>query len=206
MYAALVIKILFIHMMAVASPGPDFLIVTKNALNYSRNIGVWTAMGVGSGIAIHVIYGIGGISVLIAQNDLLYNSIKYAGSLYLLYLGVKSFSAVKEKGLLIKEEGIIPPLSRKKAFKMGFVTNVLNPKATMFFLSIFSALIPPFTPSYVLVVIALLLIINTGLWFIVVSYVFTQEKVQLLFYKYEQKINFVFGVLLILLALKIMFF
>ena len=205
MYIGLIFKILLIHALAVASPGPDFLVVIKNSLNYSRKIGVWTALGIATGIGIHVIYGIGGISLLVSQNSIIYNIVKYTGALYLIYMGVQSFGMVKKKKVLSRDSLLLDKMNPRSAFKNGFITNVLNPKATLFFLSIFSALIPPMTPSYILRLIAMLLILNTGLWFVLVSFVFSNEKVQRGFYKYEHKINMVFGILLISLAIKIMF-
>ena len=206
MYVLLIFKILTIHFFAVASPGPDFLMVTKNALNYNRKTGVWTAIGVGTGIAIHVFYGIGGISILIAKNVAIYNFLKYAGAIYLIYIGVKSLGKVKKRAIIQKENVTKHPISTMSAFKMGFWTNVLNPKATLFFLSIFSTMIPVGTPSYILIIIGILLILNTGLWFILVSFLFTQSKVQLLYYKYEHLMNVFFALALFGLAIKILFF
>ncbi len=205
MYWGLIIKILLVHLMGVTSPGPDFFVVTKNSLNYSRSIGVWTALGVALGIGIHVIYGIGGIAILIKQNETIYSFLKYAGALYLIYLGVKSFGVVKKRKIVHKDSAIIKKMTKLDAFKNGFVTNVLNPKATMFFLSVFSVMIPQDTPLNVLLFIAIMLIINTGLWFVLVAFLFTHERIQSAFFRNEKTFNFIFGIILIGFAFKILF-
>ena len=73
----------------VISPGADFVLVLKNSLAFGRHAGVFTAIGIGSAISIHIGYSMLGISYLISQNAYLYQIIQYAGAGYLIYLGVK---------------------------------------------------------------------------------------------------------------------
>lgn len=74
-----------IHFLAVVSPGPDLAITTANSIRYGRKIGVLTAIGIGCGISIHVIYSLAGLSFL-QNHPLLFSLIRLAGAGYLLYL------------------------------------------------------------------------------------------------------------------------
>ena len=71
----LIISISLIHLAAVMSPGPDFIIVVKNALTYSRKIGIYTALGIGAVIIIHLVYTFLGLGILIKEIPELYNAI-----------------------------------------------------------------------------------------------------------------------------------
>ena len=91
-------------------------------------------------------------------------------------------------------------------FKIGFITNALNPKASLFFLSLFTLVLKTETSPYVLVIIGVLLVLQTTLWFIIVSYFFTQELIQKKYFEYQNYINKFFGIILLLLAVKVLFF
>jgi threonine/homoserine/homoserine lactone efflux protein len=84
-------------------------------------------------------------------------------------------------------------ISNFKAFKMGFLTNVLNPKVTLFFLTLFTFVLSPSTPTHILLLIALILIADTILWFVLVSLLFTQSKIQVFFSKIQKTFNKIFG-------------
>lgn len=192
-------------MAAVASPGPDFIMVVKNSLSYSRKTGVYTALGIGSGIIVHILYTFLGIGLLIKESPSIFNIIKYLGAAYIIYLGVMSFRAEScQKKLILASEG--RNISAFKAFRIGFITNALNVKASMFFLGLFTTMISPETSTNTLLILAVLIVVQTTLWFILVSYFFTQPAIQKKYYTYEGFINKSFGILLILLAVKILFF
>lgn len=192
-------------MAAVASPGPDFIMVVKNSLSYSRKTGVYTALGIGSGIIIHILYTFLGIGLLIKESPSIFNGIKYLGAAYIIYLGIMSFRAESSQNkVIVASEG--KDISPFKAYRIGFITNALNVKASMFFLGLFTTMITPETSTNVLLILAVLIVVQTTLWFILVSYFFTQAAIQKKYYTYEGFINKCFGVLLILLAVKILFF
>jgi threonine/homoserine/homoserine lactone efflux protein len=92
-----------IHLLAVMSPGPDFIMITRNTLVYSRKTGMYSAIGLGLGIGVHVLYCLMGIGLLISKSIVLFNSIKLIGAAYLFYIGYKS---IRSKGthLNIKHE------------------------------------------------------------------------------------------------------
>ncbi len=203
-YSTLFGLIFGIHLLAVMSPGPDFVMVLKNALQYNRKIAIYTAWGISMGIGIHILYSVAGIAYLLQKNQNIFQIIKIMGALYIIYMGVKTMLS---KGQNIKmqanrKEAVIPV---KQALKIGFMTNVLNPKASLFFLSIFSLLIPPNVPAWVLIGISLMLITVTFLWFALVSFIFTNQLIIKRYEKYESIILKIFGTILIMLGIGIFF-
>jgi len=178
--------------------------VVKNALSYSRKIGIYTAIGIGSGIIIHILYTFLGIGLLIKESPQLFQTIKYIGGLYIVYMGIQSF--MSNSNSKIVQQDFKKSISAFKALKIGFITNVFNPKASLFFLSLFTLVLKPETPVKVLAILGLLLVLQTTLWFVIVSFFFTQKAIQKKYFQYENLINKIFGIILILLAIKVIFF
>ena len=207
---SLIASVTLIHLLSVISPGPDFFMTIKNSLTYSRKIGIYTALGFGLGIGVHIFYSLAGLALLISKSIFVFNAIKYLGVAYLLYIGVKS---LLNKGTAIENHAATAVdetdhkqiISPKKAILQGFLTNVLNPKATLFFLSLFTLVISPDTPKTTLYIISAILILNTILWFSLVAIFLTQKKIRRVYNRYQKWFNKFFGVVLIALGLKIAF-
>jgi RhtB (resistance to homoserine/threonine) family protein len=192
----------FLNLLAAISPGPDFVMAVRNSLNYSRRTGIFTGIGIGLGLAVHIIYCAAGIGYIISKSIIIFSVIKYLGAGYLIYIGICSILAKKSK-LEINEERKAEDITRLQAVKIGFLTNVLNPKATMFFLGLFTFVIGPETPAYVVVIISLMMILTAITWFTIVAIFFTQKRIQDSFIRFEGVINKTFGALLIFLGMKI---
>lgn len=201
-YLALIGTVTAVHLLGAISPGPDFIMAVRNSLNYGRRAGIWTSVGFGLGISIHIFYCLAGLAIIISKSILAFNFIKFLGAGYLIYIGIKSFFS-KSSQIEVSDEKNEKNISSFEALKMGFFTNILNPKASLFFLSLFTFVISPDTPKYVMAILSLIMILDTMLWFSLVSIFFTQEKVQELFNKYQGAFNKVFGALLIGLGIKI---
>lgn len=201
-YLALIGTVTMIHLLAVILPGPDFIMVVKNSLSYSRKTGIWTAFGLGLGISIHIFYCVAGLAFIISQSILVFNIIKLLGAGYLIYIGVKSIFAKSSKIDIgtTQQKTYTSPL---EAIKIGFLTNVLNPKATLFFLSLFTLVISPETPNLILAILSIIMIVNTALWFSLVAIFFTQKRVRNAFDKFQEIFNKVLGGILIGLGVKV---
>ena len=193
-----------IHLMAVMSPGPDFFMAIRNSLIYSRKTGVYTAIGFGIGIGVHIIYCSVGLALIISKSILAFNIIKFLGAGYLIFIGIQSILS-KSSHQQMKETVDKKDISPLKAIRIGFLTNVLNPKATLFFLSLFTFVIGPSTPNYILALLGLTMMINTTLWFSLVAVFFTQQRIQKTFYRFQKIFNRIFGGVLILIGLKLLF-
>jgi len=139
-FLTLLVKILGVHLLAVSTPGPDFLLILKNTLKYDKKTSYYSALGVSSGLLVHLTYAIFGLSFM-ANYPMVEKLVHILGALYLAYLALMTVKGLfnNDKAILnfnfAKEDKNISPM---KAFKMGFFTNVFNIKATMFFVSIFT--------------------------------------------------------------------
>ncbi|MFA9283686.1 MULTISPECIES: LysE family translocator [unclassified Comamonas] len=137
------LAVITITLLAVISPGPDFAMVSRNSLLLSRRAGVLTAVGIGLGVLVHVGYTLLGLGLLIQQSLWLFHAIKLAGAAYLVYLGVKMLRTQPSHGV---PEAASAPLSDGAALRTGFLTNALNPKTTVFIVSLFLQVVRPGTP------------------------------------------------------------
>jgi len=201
-YLTLIGTATLVHLMALISPGPDFIMAVRNSLVYSKKTGLWTAVGFGFGIAVHIFYCLAGLAVVISQSILIFNTIKLLGAGYLIYIGLKSFYAKSSK-LNVGEYKTKTDISALSAIKTGFLTNVLNPKATLFFLSLFTFVISPTTPFVIMLIIGGIMILNTILWFSLVAILLSHKRVRTVFEKFQNIFNKTFGGLLIVLGIKI---
>lgn len=201
-YLALIGTVALVHLLAVISPGPDFIMCARNSLVYSRRTGLWTAVGFGLGISVHILYCLAGLAVLISRSILLFNAFKFLGAGYLVYIGLKSFFSKSAK-LDLPGQQKRSDISALAALRMGFLTNVLNPKATLFFLSLFTLVIAPGTPASVLAAVAAIMIVDTVLWFSFVAFFLTQKNLRPVFEKFQGVFHKTLGGLLVALGIKI---
>src|SRR5882672_9150565 len=82
-----------VFVLAAVAPGPDFASVLRESVGYGRRAGIFTALGVGSAILVHVAYTVAGVGLIIAQSILIFTLVKWCGAAYLVYLGVRSLTA-----------------------------------------------------------------------------------------------------------------
>lgn len=203
-YLPLIGTVALLNLLAAVSPGPDFVMTVRNSLVYSRRSGIFTSLGISTALGIHLFYCAAGVGYLISKSVILFSLIKFLGSGYLIYMGITSIMAKGSK-IDLKEVQSGIDLTRFQAFRMGFLTNVLNPKATLFFLSLFTFVIGNSTPIYIIIVISVIIIFTAFIWFTIVSIFLAQQNIQRVFLKYERTINCTLGGFLILLGVKIAF-
>jgi RhtB (resistance to homoserine/threonine) family protein len=191
---------------ALMSPGPDLLVVMTNTLQGRTRDGVLTAAGIATGLVFHMGYCIGGLGLLLVNYQSLYIAVKWLGSLYLLYLGVNS---LKSKGTDLHRRAVL----RNSAvsvdthmYQRGFLTNLLNPKAALFFVALFSQILDPSAGIGVLVSFSAICILSAFLWFCFIAYVMNLKAARDVYSKSSIWIDRLFGILFICLAIKIAFF
>ncbi|NUG22940.1 LysE family translocator [Acinetobacter lactucae] len=192
-----------IHFMAVILPGPDFVITVRQSVRYGYLIGCLTAIGIGVGISVHVFYTLVGIGFLIQQSEWLMSFIRTAGAAYLVYLGWQCLRSQPNPNIEINGQTDSDTPSLLKAFTMGFLTNALNPKATIFFLAIFTIIVSTTTPMKVQVFYGVWMCMVNAIWFMVVSVLFAQPIVRKRFLEFGVYFERVMGLLLIGIALRL---
>lgn len=144
----ILITLASIHFIALMSPGPDFALVVQNATRHGRQTGLYIALGLSCGILLHSLLSLTGISYLVHQQPTLFAIIQLAGGSYLLYLGYGALKATwqiiqnhDDDADIVNSNDLILT-NKRQAFSKGFATNILNPKALVFFISLMSSLVP----------------------------------------------------------------
>ena len=144
----ILITLASIHFIALMSPGPDFALVVQNATRHGRQTGLYIALGLSCGILLHSLLSLTGISYLVHQQPTLFAIIQLAGGSYLLYLGYGALKAIwqiiqnhDDDADIVNSNDLILT-NKRQAFSKGFATNILNPKALVFFISLMSSLVP----------------------------------------------------------------
>ncbi len=205
MYWTEFLTIAIAHLFAVASPGPDFAVVTRQSVTGGTKAGLWTSFGVAVAILLHVGYCILGVALIVSQSSTLFNAMKYVAALYLFYLGVQAIrqsSRLKEESMKASMEVSLEP---SKAFLLGFLTNGLNPKATLFFLALFTVIIDANTPTQIQVVYGMYLALATFAWFAMLSKLLGRSSIRDRIMRSGVWFERAMGAILILLAIQIAF-
>lgn len=196
--------IALIAILAAISPGPDFIVVTKNALCRSRHHAFFCTLGVCLGILFHASYCVLGLALVIAQSILLFTIIKFVGAAYLIYLGLKSLLSTSDSSILDTKN--MTPVSEKNhrhAFIEGFLANVLNPKCTLFMLSIFTVVISPDTGTWLKVGYGIEIMLIALIWFSFLSIGITFAPIQSKLNRAEKFISRFTGIVLIALGIRV---
>lgn len=189
--------------LAVISPGPDFLIVTRNSLLYSKRVGLGTALGIALGTIVWVAASLLGISLIIAKTAAVFSVLKWLGAAYLIYLGIKSFGAKKNVGKPengLKPAGKVTPMN---GFWTGLWTNLSNPKAALFFISFFSVITTSRTPAVLRAAYGLEISCIALLWFSLLATVLSTSRIKVIFEGISIWLQRVTGAIFIALGIKL---
>ena len=165
------------HALAVASPGPDFALVLKQSLAHGRRAALWSSFGIGCGISVHIVYCVLGLGFFLKNSPLALTAVKYLGAAYLAYVGVQALRSEARTGDIDLSAAGSAPTDRA-AWTSGFLVNVLNPKAALFFISLFPLAVSVTTPKIIQAGYGLWMTLATMAWFCFVSLVFTKPEVR----------------------------
>lgn len=188
------------HLLAVASPGPDFAIILRYAVRYGRQTAIWASLGIGTGILLHITYSLVGIGLLIKTTPWLFQALTVVAAGYLIYLGQGAIRAKAPATVAGEEEASSDQPRRCAAFLAGFITNGLNVKATLFFLSLFAVVISASTPLSYKVIYGLYMAVATAAWFCLLSVLLTRPPVRRLLLAKGYWFDRLMGIVLLLLA------
>jgi RhtB (resistance to homoserine/threonine) family protein len=190
------------HALAVASPGPDFAIVLKQSLAYGRRTAIWTSLGIGVGLSVHITYSLLGLGLFLRNSGPALVVVQYLGAAYLAYIGVQALRTKPRQGdLNLAAAGSAP--TARAAWTTGFLVNALNPKAALFFIALFVLRVSPSTPKLVQVGYGVWMTLTTMAWFCFVSVVFTKPEVRDRFLRQGHWIDRGLGVVFLAFALSL---
>jgi threonine/homoserine/homoserine lactone efflux protein len=180
------------------SPGPDFFLITRQSLRHGRNVTIWTAFGIGSGILFHSILAITGIVILITSNEFYLSILKYICSGYLLYLGVSS--VMRTSSFEYSSNG--SKWSNTNGFAVGLITNITNIKALLFFITLFGVVLNTDNTER-LIIYGLYMALATFIWFSFIGYVFTSQVFKSRFIKFFGYFEKGLGLILVIIAMQL---
>lgn len=193
-----------IGLLGAISPGPDFVVVTQSSLSHGKKAGMATSLGISLGCLVHITYCVLGIGVIVAESIVLFNIIKYLGAAYLVYLGIK---ALRSSNTLPKIDKIFHAqgthYSLFNAFKKGLLVNLLNPKVTLFILSIFTQVISPETPLLIQASFGIEFAVIAFCWFSLLSFILDNPVFKKRLQSVQGYVEKILGGFLILLGIKV---
>lgn len=186
-------------------PGADFAMVLRQSIAHGRRAALFTSLGVATSILVHGTYTLLGVGVIVSQSLLAFNILKWAGAAYLAYLAISAFRAPTPQPPEIKELDKPATSTDFGAFGLGFLTNLLNPKAVLFFLALFTTIISVSTPGPLKVFYVVSMSLELLTWFTLVSIFFTVPKVRQGFFRAGRWFNRVTGITFLVLAVRLAF-
>ncbi|MFG1208509.1 LysE family translocator [Xanthobacter flavus] len=195
------LTLMAVFAVAAVAPGPDFAMVVRQSVVFGRRAGLLTSLGIGSAILLHASYTLAGLGFLVAHSIVAFSVLKWAGCAYLVYVGVKAWAAPAPA--MDGEAAPAGVMTDRRALALGFLTNALNPKAMLFFLSLFSTLVSPETPLAVQGFYGLSMGALLVCWFALVTMFFTGRAVRDGLVRFGRWFNRVTGALLICLGIRL---
>ncbi|TDQ40453.1 LysE family translocator [Aureibacillus halotolerans] len=199
------IEIFFVGLVLAISPGPDFFLLTSNTLSHGKKIGFLTLLGNRVSFTMHLTFALLGLSIILQQSVILFTIIKTLGALYLIYIGItklkSSYSSFKNK------KGILKPKSYKignlHACRMGFLSNFLNPKVSIFFLSVFPQFVSPEQIASQPFFIAAVILIANSSWYVFAICVVGLSFIKRLFLKFQLYLDLLFGLVFVIYGVRL---
>jgi len=200
-YMAEIIAVSTIAISMAMLPGADFVMVTRTSIYNGRLAGLYMSLGMCLSVCIHASYSIAGLAVVIANSSWLFSTIKYLGAAYLIYI---AWQLLTTREILNKDQSnLTTQMSPFMALRLGFTCNILNPKTSIFFLSIFTQVVSVDTPLIMQISYGLIIMLAHFIWYSSVSLLLSHPSLIPRFNRQKQKIDKVAGVILMIIAIKL---
>ncbi|CZF84564.1 LysE family translocator [Grimontia marina] len=193
-----------VHLLGAASPGPDFVMVSQQSLVHGRRAGLLVSLGIALGLSVHIVYSSIGLATVISESSMVLTVMKYLAAAYLIYLGwkgIRSKAAVGDDDQSVS----VKRRSASKLISMGFVCNALNPKAPLYFLSVFTLVLSPDMPVIELALLGAWMMFIQLLWFGSVALVLSKPSVQAKFKRIGHWVDRVLGSVMLAFGVKLLF-
>jgi len=198
----LLLYILGIQILAVMTPGPDFVLSFKNATTSGNRVyGLMTALGLTTGMTIQALVSLFILNKIMNMLPTLIAAIKWIGAGYLIWLGVNSLWSLKKPQYDWQNNEAINRSNLVQYYIQGLVCNITNPKAILYYVSLFVFLLKQQNLPYLLLVSIIAIIFTTGiLWFGGVAWFFSREQCQRYVRHFHFYAQLLLGVILITFA------
>ena len=185
------------------TPGPDFILVLKIALNDGKKAGAFASLGISIGLLIHCSIAMTGLAVLLDTSTELGKAIKLLGSAYLIYLALNLLLIDRQKFLNTRNvtENAKSNGTASVAFFQGFLTNILNPKVIIFISAILSGFISSNSTFNEKLIYGVIIVLQGGVFWFLFSCLLQGKAIKALFLNHQRFFNRLFALLLILVAI-----
>lgn len=191
-----------ISLVGAMSPGPSLAVVVKNTLGNGRLSGILTSWAHAFGIGFYALFTMLGLAVILKNNESVFNFISYAGALYLVWLGIKALRS-NSKSVNLSKKGT--QATYVQSMQDGLMISLLNPKIALFFIALFSQFITPDVGLGGQIATVLTPFLVDGLWYTLIAFILSNPKILEKLRQKASLLDKITGVLLILLAVKILF-
>lgn len=189
------------QLLAVISPGQSFVLISKLALSNPRPVAMAAVIGLGAGTIVWSSAAIGGLAIVLEHAAWAYTAFKIAGGVYLLFLAIMLWRHARDPVVL--DPAKQKQMGARNAFMMGLATQLANPKVIVFFGSIFVALLPAHSPSWVYVVAVIIVFGNEIGWYAVVAILFSVKHSRNAYIRAKTWIDRVMGGFLSLIGVRL---
>lgn len=189
----LFLTVAMVHLIALMSPGPDFFFVSQTAASRSRKEAMMGVIGITLGVLVWAAVALMGLHLILQKMAWLHQIITVGGGLYLCWMGWQLLKSTRAK----KQNGDDTPVAlpaRGRTFMRGLLTNLSNPKAVIYFGSVFSMFVSDSVSGGERLGIFLLIVVETLAWFSLVALVFALPKMRRGYQRLAKWIDGVAGV------------
>jgi threonine efflux protein len=192
-----------VHLLAAASPGPDFAYVTRHSLVNGRRAGLLASLGIALGLSVHMVYSVAGLAAMIAHSANWMMALKLVGGAYLLWLGIQGLRSRKSAAPRL-DMARAAPVSAMRQIAGGFLCNALNPKAPIYFLALFTVVLSPGLPPLTLLIYCAWMMVLQWSWFSFLALVASHHVIRDRLYAARHWIDRAFGAAMVALGLRVL--
>lgn len=182
-YLPILLQIAVVYLVAIATPGPNFFLITQMSLAGRRGLGAVSALGVSTGSMMWATLAMLGVSALLQRVEWLYAGIRVGGAVYIVYFGIKLLRASTRPNAMSVDAPAPETMPHDaaayvRAYRTGLLTSATNPKSCAFWTSVFAAMFPTHPPLWFCgAVLALIGLLACG-WYGGVALMFATERTQ----------------------------
>jgi len=202
-YAAALLGLAIVHLLAVASPGPSTVLVIQTAAAAGRRAALLAAFAMMLGALVWAAAALYGLQILFARFDWLYAAFRIGGALYLLYLAVM---LLRHAGAPLPEVSLAAgPAGHWHGFLRALALQLSNPKVMVFMGSIFVSLLPPQPPAWMDATVLAIVAFNEFAWFALLGLLFSGDSARAFYRRTKLWLDSLMGGMLGALGLKLAF-
>lgn len=193
-----------IHLLAVVSPGPNFLVISRT-VGPPKSAAQWVTIGVTVAAFLLIGSGFLGASAVFTRSERLYDGLRLAGATYLAYLGLRALWGVwRSRGIAVHDVTPAGPApTRSASFRLGLLTIASNAKAYVYFVVFFTSVVPPDLPLAARFTLVIVMPSITLAWYSFISWAFSGNVVRGWYSRLRIPVELVFGGLLLVIGIEV---